>query len=90
MGSKVILKTWDDREAELIRGLLESYGIPCSVISDITHSVVPLTLNGLGEIRLSVPEAAAEEAERILQEHQAAGPESALEAEEELFPADED
>jgi putative signal transducing protein len=75
MGSRIILRTWDDTEAELIRGLLESYGIPCSVISDITHSVVPLTVNGLGEIRLSVPEEAAEEAERILQEHRAAGAE---------------
>jgi hypothetical protein len=82
MGSRVILKTWDDTEAELVRGLLESYGIPCSVISDITHSVVPLTVDGLGEIRLSVPEEAVEEAERILSEHRAAGPEEALEAEE--------
>jgi hypothetical protein len=81
MQSKVILRTWDDTEAELIRGLLESYGIPCSVISDITHSVLPLTLNGLGEIRLSVPEEAAEEAERILQEHRADGPMGAIRAE---------
>jgi len=79
--SKVILRTWDDTEAELVRGLLESYGIPCSVISDITHSVVPLTVDGLGEIRLSVPEEAAEEAERILRAHRADGPEGALRAE---------
>jgi hypothetical protein len=83
MGStRVIMRTWDDTEAELIRGLLESYGIPCIVISDITHSVLPLTVNGLGEIRLSVPEEVAEEAERILAEHRAAGPASALQAEE--------
>ena len=81
MESKVIFRTWDDTEAELIRGLLESYGIPCSVISDITHSVVPLTVDGLGEIRLSVPSEAAEEAETILQEHRADGPEGALRAE---------
>jgi len=79
--SKVIFRTWDDTEAELIRGLLESYGIPCSVISDITHSVVPVTVDGLGEIRLSVPEEAAEEAERILREHLADGPAGALQAE---------
>ena len=74
MDSKVIRRTWSDSEAELIRGLLESYGIPCSVISDITHSVYPLTVNGLGEIRLSVPADAAEEAERILEEHQTSAP----------------
>jgi len=81
MQSKVIFRTWDDTEAELIRGLLESYGIPCSVISDITHSVYPLTVDGLGEIRLSVPEEAADEAERILREHRADGPEGAVQAE---------
>lgn len=81
MQSKVIFRTWDDTEAELIRGLLESYGIPCSVISDITHSVYPLTVDGLGEIRLSVPEEAADEAERILREHRADGPAGAVQAE---------
>ena len=77
MGSRVILRTWDDTKAELIRGLLESYGIPCSVISDITHAVVPLTVDGLGEIRMSVPEEAVEEALRILREHRVTGPEEA-------------
>ena len=83
MESRVILKTWDDTEADLIRGLLESYGIPCGVISDITHALYPLTVNGLGEIRLSVPAEAAEEAERILAEHRAAGSEQPFEVPEE-------
>ncbi len=77
MQSRVIFRTWSDSEAELIRGLLESYGIPCAVISDITHAVYPLTVNGLGEIRLSVPEEAAEEAEGILREHLVVGTEEA-------------
>lgn len=80
MHSHLLLKTWDDTEAELVRGILESYGIPCQVISQITHSVVPLTVNGLGEIRLSVPEEAAEEARRILAEHRLTGALSKLEA----------
>jgi hypothetical protein len=90
VATKIIFRTWDDTEAELIRGLLESYGIPCSVISDITHAVVPLTVNGLGEIRLSVPEEAAEEAEGILLEHQKAGPDSVRPAETGLVGGDED
>lgn len=90
MATKIIFRTWDDTEAELIRGLLESYGIPCSVISDITHSVVPLTVDGLGEIRLSVPEEAAEEAEGILQEHQKAGPASVTPEDREPGGGDED
>jgi hypothetical protein len=90
VATKIIFRTWDDSEAELIRGLLESYGIPCSVISDITHAVVPLTVDGLGEIRLSVPEEAAEEAEGILREHQNAGPVSVPRAEKASCGGDED
>lgn len=73
MQSCVIFKTWNDTEAELVRGILESYGIPCQLSSEIPHAVVPLTVDGLGEIRLAVPSEAAEEARRILEEHRRAG-----------------
>ncbi|HEU5179683.1 MAG TPA: DUF2007 domain-containing protein [Candidatus Polarisedimenticolia bacterium] len=73
LSSHVIFRSWSDSEAELVRGLLESYGIPCQVISHITHSVVPLTVDGLGEIRLSVPDEAADEAREILEAHQLSG-----------------
>jgi len=69
----VIFHSWDDNEAELVRGLLESYGIPCQVSSQITHTLYPLTVDGLGEIRLSVPTEAVEEARRILEEHRTTG-----------------
>lgn len=65
----MILRTWDDSEAELVRALLESYGIPCWVSSQITHAVYPLTVDGLGEIRVSVPTEASEEALRLLEDH---------------------
>jgi len=65
----VILRTWDDSEAELVRALLESYGIPCWVSSHITHALYPLTVDGLGEIRVSVPTEASEEALRLLEDH---------------------
>jgi hypothetical protein len=71
--SSVIFQTWNDSEAELVRGILESHGIPCSVSSDITHHLVPLTVDGLGEIRLAVPQEAAEEALRIIQDYLSAG-----------------
>jgi putative signal transducing protein len=69
----VIFQTWNDSEAELVRGIMESYGIPCRIRSDIPHQVVPLTVDGLGEIRLEIPSEAAEEARRILQDHLSAG-----------------
>ena len=69
----MIFHSWDDNEAELVRGLLESYGIPCQVSSQITHALYPLTVDGLGEIRLSVPTEAVEEARQILEEHRTTG-----------------
>jgi putative signal transducing protein len=73
LDSCVIFQTWNDSEAELVRGILESYGIPCRIRSSISHQVYPFTMDGLGEIRLEIPSEAAEEARRILQEHLSAG-----------------
>jgi len=73
LDSTVIFQTWSDSEAELVRGILESHGIPCRASSDIPHHLVPLTVDGLGEIRLRVPLEAAEEARLILQDYLSAG-----------------
>ena len=73
MDSCIIFQTWNDSEAELVRGILESYGIPCRIRSKIAHQVYPFTMDGLGEIRLETPLEAEEEARRILQELHSAG-----------------
>lgn len=73
IGRAVITTVWNDSEANLVRLLLESYGISASVSSDVPHSVYPLTVNGLGEIRISVAEGDREEAARILEAHKAEG-----------------
>lgn len=72
-GYTVISRVWNDSEANLVRSLLESYGIPVAVGSDVTHAVYPITVDGLGEIRISVPGEHREEALRILEEHKAEG-----------------
>jgi Putative prokaryotic signal transducing protein len=59
-------------EAEVIRGILESNGIPAVVSS----SPVP----NLG-FQVQVPRGRLEEARRLIEEQQAAGPEAAAEAE---------
>ena len=70
MGGRIVIsRLHNEGEANVVRTLLESYGIPVSVGSDITHSVYPLTVDGLGEIRLSIPEEFEEEARRILEAH---------------------
>ncbi len=68
-GSALLMRTWSDGEAEIVRRLLEANGIPCQVVSDITHSLYPLTIDGLGEVRILVPEDSLEEASAILADH---------------------
>ncbi len=68
-GSRLLVRTWSDGEALLVRQLLGSYGIPCQVVSDVPHAVFPLSVDGLGEIRILVPDAHADEARRILADH---------------------
>jgi hypothetical protein len=53
----------------MVRQLLASYGIPCQVVSDVPHSVLPLTVDGLGEIRILVPASRFEEARSLLADH---------------------
>lgn len=72
-GYSVISRLWNDGEANLVRSLLESYGVPVTVSSDLTHSVYPITVDGLGEIRISVPDEYRDEAVGILEAHRAAG-----------------
>jgi len=66
---KIVATTWMDSEASVIKSLLESYSIPCHYTSEIPHTLYPLTVDGLGEIRIYVPAPLAEEARRILVEH---------------------
>ena len=62
----VIFRTQSDVEASIVRGLLETHGIRALLSSDVPHSVFPLTINGLGEVRLVVREDEADEARRVI------------------------
>ncbi|HVB39225.1 MAG TPA: ribonuclease III [Vicinamibacterales bacterium] len=66
MSLVVIFRTHSDVEASVVRSLLDSHGIQVLVSSAIPHSVLPLTIDGLGEVRLSVREDEAEEAVRLI------------------------
>ena len=61
-------------EAEVIRGILESNGIPSMMTNEAPG------FPNLGYV-LSIPRDRVEDAKRILAEQQAAGPEAAAEAE---------
>jgi len=69
MTSIVVHRTWSDLEAQLVKGILELYGIPVCLARDLSHSLYPLTVDGLGETRILVPAAAWDEALRILDGH---------------------
>jgi ribonuclease-3 len=69
----VVFRTWSDIEASIVRGLLEAHGIDVSVASDVPHTVFPLTINGLGEVRIAVPGDNADAAARLIQDYRASG-----------------
>lgn len=60
----VVFRTWSTQEAELVKGILELYGIPVRLDSDIAPMLYPI-----GELRLLVPGAAEDEAHTILAGH---------------------
>jgi len=57
-------------EAELVRSKLESYGISSIVRSNAAPSVIPFTVDGLGEYKVLVWEESAEEAKNLLKEEE--------------------
>jgi len=70
---KLLMRTWNDGEASLVRQLLEAQGIPCRVVSDVPHAVFPLTVDGLGEIRILVPDSRFDEATEIVADFRRSG-----------------
>ena len=61
-----------------MRSLLEAHGVMSVVSSDVPHSIFPLSVDGLGEVRLSVHPDDAEEARRIIASHRSGLPNGRL------------
>ena len=53
-------------EAHIIKGRLESEGIPVLLSYDSASLVYGFTIDGLGEVKIMVPEHLADEAREIL------------------------
>lgn len=53
-------------EAQIIKGRLESEGIPVLLSYESAGLVYGLTINGLGEVKIMVPEHLAKEARSLL------------------------
>lgn len=56
----------NETEALIVKGLLESAGIPAIIRQEAIGKVYRLTVDGLGEIKILVPETHKEKAEKIL------------------------
>ncbi len=55
-----------EMEAQLIKGMLASQGIPCLLESAAAPSVHVFTVDGMGEIRIMVRPSMAEEAKKLI------------------------
>lgn len=70
----VVFRTHSDIEAVIVRGLLESHGLYAAASSDLTHAVFPISIDGLGEVRIAVPASQAEEARAIIRDQRVPAP----------------
>jgi hypothetical protein len=61
-----VYKAPNEMEAQVIKGLLESYDIPCFLKSHAAPSVHMFTINGMGEVRIMVLESMADKAKELI------------------------
>jgi hypothetical protein len=64
----VVIAIVSQLEAEVMRGKLESEGIPCMLQREAAGSVFGITIGPLGEVRVLVPEPLADRAFDLLNE----------------------
>jgi ribonuclease-3 len=64
-----IFSTRSEVEASVVRGLLESHGVPSVVVSPLPPSIFPMAVSPLGETSISVHPQDADEARRIIDTH---------------------
>jgi len=55
-----------EAEAQVIKGLLESYDIPCLLQSNAAPSVHMFTVDGMGEVRVMVRKSMADESRELI------------------------
>ena len=61
-----VYKARSDMEAQVIRGLLESYDIPCFLKSNAAPSVHLFTVDGMAEVRILVMDSMADRAKELI------------------------
>ena len=64
---KEVFKVWGPAEAEVIKAFLKSHGVPCLLKGLVVQSVHPFSMDGLGEIKIFVPEKNYNLAKKLLE-----------------------
>ena len=67
-GPQVVFRTQSTIEADVVSGLLETRGIEAIISSGAPHVIFPLTVSGLGEVRVTVRAEQARRARRLIAE----------------------
>ena len=62
-------KVWDQTKAQLIKGLLEDFGIPVNLVTHVPASILPITVDGLSEVRIMVRPRDLERAREIIADY---------------------
>lgn len=70
----VIFRAHSDIEASIVRSLLDAHGIRSLVTSDVSHTVFPLSVSELGEVRIAVHAEEADEARHVIETHRVETP----------------
>jgi hypothetical protein len=61
-----LAKVQGDFEAQVLQAMLESEGIRVTIGTGVTSSILPFTVNGLGQVRLFVKESELETARAVI------------------------
>ena len=64
----VVYRAVGEAEAQVIKALLESYGVRCLLQSNAAPSVHALTIDGMGEFRVMVWEEEAPRARELIED----------------------
>lgn len=63
----VVIAVVSPPDDAVLESLIQSFGIPVRIIHESIGSVFGLSIGPLGQVKIVVPEACAEEAKRLLQ-----------------------
>lgn len=63
-----VRKVWGPAEMEVIKTLLASHGISSMTRGQVPQSILPMTTDGMGEIKILVPKKDASAAKKIIEQ----------------------